>query len=467
MENDKIEMLLQQHKTEDKVKSLFKIFTIKTLLHRAGIKKEAGVPVAAIFHKLFLLAFHGCGINGMFNDKTPEGFHDTTGKDVYYRFMNNPRNNWRKLLSAVVVGIIKKLKKWNHDNSTKYLIIDDTSRHKRGRKVEFSGYFFDHVLKKTVWGMVDVFLGWSDGKTFLPLDFSIRAGKKYKEEAIKHDVDKRTSGGKRRKEALEKKTTMMIAMLERAYQAGIDASYVMFDSWFSFPATIRNVYNIGYDVICRLKKMETIRFIYKEQLLSIKKLYKIAKKMGKREKFKQYFVFTIDAFIQGKGECGEFPVRIVFSRDYNSKGYETWLTTDMNLDATEVLSHYGKRWAIETFFKVMKQNFRLGKEHSNTFEAIIGFTTLCCLRFAMLSFYQRDVSDIYTLDSIFYKFRNNSLELATISKVVAVLRMCFGSLSSLLFQDSALKDNIMQLIDTLMSFLFKPVDFSPYRGCET
>ena len=85
----------------------------------------------------------------------------------------------------------------------------------------------------------------------------------------------------------------------------------------------------------------------------------------------------------------------------------------------------------------------------------------------MLSFYQRDVSDIYTLDSIFYKFRNNSLELATISKVVAVLRMCFESLSSLLFQDSALKDNIIQLIDTLMSFLFKPVDFSPYRGCET
>ena len=88
MENEKIEMLLQQHKTEDKVKSLFKIFTIKTLLHRAGIKKEAGVPVAAIFYKLFLLAFHGCGINGMFNDKTPEGFHDTAGKDVYYRFMN-------------------------------------------------------------------------------------------------------------------------------------------------------------------------------------------------------------------------------------------------------------------------------------------------------------------------------------------------------------------------------------------
>jgi len=151
MENDKIEMLLQQHKTEDKVKSLFKIFTIKTLLHRAGIKKEVGVPVTAIFYKLFLLAFHGCGINGMFNDKTPEGFHDTAGKDAYYRFMNNPRNNWRKLLSAVVVGTIKKLKKWNHDDSTKYLIIDDTSRHKRGRKVEFSGYF-DHVLKKTIWG---------------------------------------------------------------------------------------------------------------------------------------------------------------------------------------------------------------------------------------------------------------------------------------------------------------------------
>jgi hypothetical protein len=83
--------------------------------------------------------------------------------------------------------------------------------------------------------MVDLFLCWTNGKTFLPLDFAIKSGNKYKEDAIRQDVDKRTSGGKRRKEALCKKTDLMIEILNRSYQSGIDVSYVMFDSWFSYP----------------------------------------------------------------------------------------------------------------------------------------------------------------------------------------------------------------------------------------
>jgi len=158
MNKDKTEELLKQYQTENKVKSLFKIFTIQTLLHRSELKKEARVPVSTIFYNLFLLAFYGCGINGIFNEKTPEGFHNTSGRDVYYRFMNNPKNNWRKLLYNVAIKIIKKLKSWNSDGRAKYLIVDDTSRHKKGKNVEFSGYFFDHVIGKSVWGMVDLFL---------------------------------------------------------------------------------------------------------------------------------------------------------------------------------------------------------------------------------------------------------------------------------------------------------------------
>jgi hypothetical protein len=135
MDKDKTEELLKQYQTENKVKSLFKIFTIRTLLHRSGLKKESGVPVSTIFYNLFLLAFYGCGINGIFNEKTPEGFHNTSGKDVYYRFMNNPQNNWRKLLYTVAIKIIKKLKSWNSDGRAKYLIVDDTSRYKKGKKV--------------------------------------------------------------------------------------------------------------------------------------------------------------------------------------------------------------------------------------------------------------------------------------------------------------------------------------------
>lgn len=467
MDNIKTEQLFKQYQTENKVKTLFKIFKIQTLLHRSGIKKESGICVSTIFYNLFLLAFYGCGINGIFNNKTPEGFGNVSGKDVYYRFMNNPKNNWRKFLYKVTIGIMKNLKKWNNNDSSKYLIIDDTSRRKRGKKIEFSGYFFDHVLKKTVWGMVDLFLGWSDGKTFLPIDFAVKGGNGYKREAIKQYVDKRTSGGKRRKEALLKKTDLMLSMLKRAYTSGIDASYVMFDSWFAFPVTIIFIYNLGYNVICRVKKMKTIKYFYEGKLLTIDKLYKIAKKESNKLKYKQYVITTLDTAIIDKENNSKIPVRLVFSYSCKLQQYEVWLTTDMNIESVEILSHYEKRWEIEVFFKVMKQYFNLGKEHSNSFEAIIGFTTLCCIRYSLLAFYKRESEDIYTIDSIFYSFRNTSYELANLSKVVNVLKKCFEILSSSLFSDSIYKNGVMQVIDTLISFLFVPVDLKQFQGCET
>ena len=467
MDNHKTEQLFKQYQTENKIKTLFKIFRIRTLLHKSGIKKESGVSVSHIFYNLFLLAFYGCGINGMFNHKTPEGFNNNSGKDVYYRFMNNPKNNWRKFLYKVTLNIIKSLKKWKGKNSVNYLIIDDTSRHKRGKKIEFSGYFFDHVLKKTVWGMVDLFLGWSDGKTFLPIDFAIKGGSGYKKEVVKQNVDKRTSGGKRRKEALCKKTSLMLSMLKRAYTSGIDASYVMFDSWFAFPMTISSIYNLGYNIICRVKKMKTIKYSYKDKLLTVDRLYKIAKKTSKKLKYKQYVISTLDTAIIDKENKSRIPVRLVFSYSCKLQQYEVWLTTDIDINSVEILSHYEKRWEIEAFFKVMKQYFRLGKEHSNSFEAIIGFTTLCCIRYSLLAFYKRESEDIYTIDSVFYSFRNTSYELASLSKVVDVLKKCFEILSSSLFFDSSYKNGVMKVIDTLMSFLFVPVDLKCLQGCET
>ena len=46
-------------------------------------------------------------------------------------------------------------------------------------------------------------LGWSDDATFMPLDFSLLSSKKAQINGISEDIDKRSSGYKRRMEALE------------------------------------------------------------------------------------------------------------------------------------------------------------------------------------------------------------------------------------------------------------------------
>ena len=66
-------------------------------------------------------------------------------------------------------------------------------------------------------------------------------------------IDKRTCGWKRRQEALKKKTNMLTQMLQNAYNSGIDAACVLFDSWFSYDSIINKVVTTGYNVVCRLK----------------------------------------------------------------------------------------------------------------------------------------------------------------------------------------------------------------------
>jgi hypothetical protein len=46
-------------------------------------------------------------------------------------------------------------------------------------------------------------LGWSDGKTFIPLDFALLSSKKAQINWIADNIDKRSSGYKRRLEALK------------------------------------------------------------------------------------------------------------------------------------------------------------------------------------------------------------------------------------------------------------------------
>ena len=66
-------------------------------------------------------------------------------------------------------------------------------------------------------------------------------------------IDKRANAWRTRKEALDKKTDVLVKMLHRTWQHGIEASFVLFDSWFAHDAVIAQTMDIGYGVICRLK----------------------------------------------------------------------------------------------------------------------------------------------------------------------------------------------------------------------
>jgi hypothetical protein len=72
-------------------------------------------------------------------------------------------------------------------------------------------------------------LGWSDGHTFIPVDFSLLSSLKYQFNDISSKIDKRTSGYQRRVEALTGAPEIIPTMIDRALATGITASYVLMD----------------------------------------------------------------------------------------------------------------------------------------------------------------------------------------------------------------------------------------------
>ena len=100
----------------------------------------------------------------------------------------------------------------------------------RSKAVELLVRFKDHARNCYYKGFRMLTLGWSDGHTFIPVDFSLLSSNSSQLQELRSDLDKRTCGYKRRMEALQSAPSIIPTMLDRALEAGVMASYVLMDS---------------------------------------------------------------------------------------------------------------------------------------------------------------------------------------------------------------------------------------------
>jgi IS4 transposase len=220
-------------------------------------------------------------------------------------------------------------------------------------------------------------LGFHDGSTFFPIDGAFHTSS-HRPNTKTRDIDKRTNGWKRRKEALSKKTDVLVQMADRACKYGIDAAFMLFDSWFAHDDTISKIYKIGYGVICRLKR-NRVKYGYQGQLYTLKQLWqKVAKKKTE---------WISDQNIKGACLNVSLPktgmVRVLFVSD-GRKDWQVLLCTDLELEPAEILEYYARRWAIEVYFKDAKQLFYMGKDQSNTFDALVASNSLVMIRYLLI-----------------------------------------------------------------------------------
>lgn len=391
-------MITQTNETSqlpNEIKFVFKELNMFKHLRKANITKSLGFTCSYLFQLVFCLVFHNKNWFRLLSSK-PDQSHPA--KDAVYRFLNCPTFAWRKFLTLLSSFTIQKTEGLTADKRVKVLIVDDSSYERnRSKKVELLSRCFEHTPTKNRYyrGFRMLTLGWSDGYSFLPTDFALLGSPNSLINGMNETIDKRTSGFKRRVEALESAPKLVADMVKRALNAGISASYVLMDTWFTHEPLILSLKEIGIDVIGMVTDRKQ-RYQINDKCYTLKQLFFVANQIQNKK--------GILRCVHVRLKSG-LPAKIVFIQNRNKKSeWLAILSTDTSLSETEIVRIYGMRWDIEVFFKSLKSLLRLQKEfQGRSFDSLISHTTIVFARYIVLSWQHRCSNDQRTLGGLFYE----------------------------------------------------------------
>ena len=239
-------------------------------------------------------------------------------------------------------------------------------------------------------------LGWTDGNTFLPVNSSLLASSKASNLIGPQEChDGRSLAAKRRNLAQTKGTDVMLALIKTARKCGHTADYVLYDSWFSNPAQLVAVKELGLDSIAMIRKSSRIRYLLSVEVMA-----------GKDQKI---------------------PAKIVCVRNKkNKKDWIAFICTNPILSEEEIIRIYGKRWQIEVFFKTCKSYLQLVSEcHSLSYDALTAHVAIVFVRYMMIALEQRKDEDFRSLGEIFFYFTDELADITFAESLQLLLKAMF------------------------------------------
>lgn len=397
-----VSSLKKSAKYFDKITQLGKRLISTSVMTRCGFTKEKGLSCKKILSDLLMLSFE----NKSLYQKAGKDKEMSGNLKTYYRFLENIKHQWEKLLYEVAEKVVFEISKLT-DHGRHVLVIDDSLYERPcGKKVELSAWQFDHVDHVCKKGFRFLTVGWADGFSFIPLMFRLVSSRKT--QTVPDGYDKRTIAYKRRVNALKKMTDSAIEFLEKAKSLG--AQYVTCDSWFGNPKTIRQIRNLGYDVVSHLKS--NYLYCFDNGLYKAKYIQKHLDRSKEWCDLSRAKNINSDIEVLGSAKVtfrkGSDPIRLLFCKLKDSKNSDEIAIiacTDMTLSSVEILELYAKRWSIEVFFKTCK-GF-LGFEDDTralNYDTLVASKTICMLRYILITYNQRFESDHKTFSEMFYLF---------------------------------------------------------------
>jgi hypothetical protein len=393
-----------------KIDDFFNRFKITSALHRCGIRKRSGHSVRSLIMAIFTLPFVGKNFfrGIVINDEV------AFGKDAAYELLKGCTSNWRRLLLLLGTRLFSFFNRLTDEARDSVLIVDDSPYDRsRSKMVELLSRVWDHSSGRFLKGFRMLTICWSDGVSCLPMDFALLSSSDAKKRLCESykSMDKRCCAWQRRKEATIKATEHLETMVKRILAAGVQANYLLMDSWFTMPATVAAVCD-HIDVIGMVKETPKIHYGYHGHQMDLMAIYRKLKKRRGRAKVK---ASAIVALKDGP------TVKLVFVRDRRKKDWLALMSTDLELSNEEIIRIYGKRWDIEVFFKMAKQHLKLAKEiQCRDFDALIAHTSIVFMRYMFLAYQCRIETDQRTFGDLFYACCD---EMADISFIEALYRI--------------------------------------------
>jgi len=383
-------------KLKNPIYKTLQILNIKTILNQSNFTKKDGVSIyMVVIHFVYMLVM---------NKKVStfiEQSDDSLKKDVYYRLLSNASYNWRKLLSLSSLKILSLVHKVQDKKAIKVLILDDTVEGKVGKNIEGScDHLWSNKEKRTIRGINVVSLNYSDGYSNFMLDFAIAVNKyaRIKLEDFTNILDHRSTAYKRRLEMFKGKSKIAIEMVKRAVNSGIYADYLLVDSWYSKPIFIKEMQDLGLNVISRMTNNNKIwNFLGDRKTLN--GLYDKYKKTtniksgtyGKKVKYK-YFSIIVEHKKAGR-------LKIVFLKTQDK--LIPILSTDITITDEVIIETYKRRWDIEQGYKELRQHFGFGREENRIYEALIARITLSFFTYNVVSYINRISHEPQTIGGLF------------------------------------------------------------------
>ena len=260
--------------TQNQFSNALKELKIGKLLRNSNITKSCGISAYEVFQFLLLLVFQGRNLFRFLNSKHKD---QAVSKNTYYRFLNETSYNWSKFLLLLAAKVTSRFDALARPERVKVLD-DSVVKRNRSKSVELLARVYDHVEHKFQKGFTLLTLGWSDGYSFIPVGFNLlsSAKKNNRYNEISENIDHRTNGYKFRKESMMSKTDAAVLLIQRTLQSGINADYLLMDTWFTTEPMIRSVLDTGLDVIGMVKQLKQ-RYTYKGKKYTLHRLKRMVR----------------------------------------------------------------------------------------------------------------------------------------------------------------------------------------------